>query len=192
MGFKEEILCHLNRNVQSSKDFECHAYAPRLKSAPSLVPNLEALSDGEKHDGLPDGFESLLNSDRFKYQVTLAVQRLEQNPDAVFVNLKYHLAWNVTARRPVFVDSGNTFDSLNKAFLTGSEFVGGFAGLLWLATDHIHIYVKSDGDKSIEAVVQEMKRLSAKALHKATEDQSSQFNTDRQIWDKAYFSETVG
>jgi REP element-mobilizing transposase RayT len=181
----------LNRSAQSSTNFECHAYKPRSKSVPSLVPNLGTLPDGEKDDGLLDGFESLLKSDRFKYQRTLAVQRLKQDSDAVFVNCKYHVAWSAAARRPVFVDSQNTVDILDKVFLTSSEFVGGFAGLLWLAPDHIHIYVESDGEKSVEAIVQEMKRLSVKAFNKATGDQDSQFNTDRKMWDKTYFAETL-
>jgi REP element-mobilizing transposase RayT len=188
IGFKEEILCDLNRSVQSSKDLECHAYMPALE----LVPNVGALSDDEKDEGLTDGIEELLNSDRFKYRRTLAVQRLRRDPDAVLVNCKYHLAWSVTARMPVFADSGNTPDVLDKAFLAVSEFVGGFASLLWLAPDHLHIYVESNGNRSVEAIVQKLKSVSAKALHKVTGVQGAQFKVDREIWDRTYFAETLG
>lgn len=36
--------------------------------------------------------------------------------------------------------------------------------MLWLAADHLHVCVKSDGEKSIEAAVEVLKRVSAESL----------------------------
>jgi REP element-mobilizing transposase RayT len=64
--------------------------------------------------------------------------------------------------------------------------IGGFAGLLWLAPDHLHVYVESDGEKSIEAVVKVLKRVSAKALLDVSSPERGQ------PWEEAYFAQTIG
>jgi REP element-mobilizing transposase RayT len=158
----------------------------------SLVRRGRMLSDKQKDKVLPGGLEALLNSDRLKYQRAVAVQRLERDPDAVYTELKYHLAWNVAARRPIFVDSADALDAVDSALSTCGASVGGFARLLWLAPDHIHVYVESDGEKSVEAVVRNMKRISAKALRESPGKSASLLKATLRIWDKAYFSETLG
>jgi REP element-mobilizing transposase RayT len=130
--------------------------------------------------------EALLNSDKFKYQRALSVQRLEQDPDAVYVELKYHLVWNVISRKQVFVNPSDAVNILNDALPICNKFVGGFVSLLWLAPDHIHLYIKSDGEKSVDAIIRYLKRASTKALHK------TKGNLNGGIWDKAFFVETLG
>ncbi len=158
----------------------------------SLVKGGRMLSDKQKDMVLQNDLEALLNSDRLKYQRALAVQRLERDPDAVYTELKYHLAWNVAARRPIFIDSADAFDAIHNAFFTCGARVGGFAGLLWLAPDHIHVYVESDGEKSVEEIARYMKRISAEVLREAPGKPTSLRKAALRIWDKAYFSETLG
>jgi REP element-mobilizing transposase RayT len=75
---------------------------------------------------------------------------------------------------------------IDNAFFDCGEFVGGYVGLLWLAPDHIHLYIESDGEKSVDTIIQYLKRVSANALNKTTG------SANHRIWDKAYFAETVG
>jgi REP element-mobilizing transposase RayT len=168
------------------KGFECHAFKPVSTPAVSLVSGARPLLDEQKDGAAPAGYEALLNSDRFKYRRTLAVQRIQRDPDSVYMELKYHVAWNVVSRKPVFVHPADVVDVIDHAFLDCGELVGGFVSLLWLAPDHIHFYIESDGEKSIDTIAQYLKRVSANALNKTTG------GVNRRIWDKVYFAETVG
>jgi REP element-mobilizing transposase RayT len=158
----------------------------------SLIKGGRVLSDRQQDKVPPDGLEVLLNSDRFKYQRALAVQKLQRDADTVYIELKYHLAWNVAARKPVFAGAPDAFDAVNNEFSTCGSPVGGFAGLLWLAPDHIHVYVESDGEKSVEAIVRYLKRMSSKALREASAKPAFFLKATLRTWDKAYFSETLG
>ena len=64
--------------------------------------------------------------------------------------------------------------------------------MLWLAPDHIHLYVESDGEKSAETIAQEMKRLSASPILGKFAVLKGSLNKEKYLWDKAYFVETVG
>lgn len=196
MRFREEILCDLNRRAQSLKRFECFLFRPALRPVMPSTFDSEALSDGRNVEAIIDNYKTYFNSDRFKYQWAHAVQRLQRNPDTVFLDLKYHLVWNVSARRPVFVRPAVDVNILQDVFSTCTASVGGVVSVLWLAPDHIHVYVESDGETSIDTVVRKLKRLSETAL---TKNQSKHglhhkedCKADRLIWDNAYFAETVG
>ena len=192
MRFCEEILCDLNRRAQSLKRFECFQFQPALRPvAPSII-GIETLPEGQKDKARPDNFLALLNSDRLKYQRAFAVQRLQRNPDAVFLDLKYHILWNVPARKPVFAHPADDINILQDAFSTCTALVGGFVSVLWLAPDHMHVYVESDGENSIDTVVRKLKRVSETALNKNHSKQESFHKADRIIWDNAYFVETIG
>lgn len=185
--FQEGVFCDLNRSVQGNrKNFTCRAFTSLSTPTLSLVSGARPSINEQSEDAGPGGFDALLNSDRFKYRRTLAVQRLERDPDAVYVELKYHVAWNVASRKHIFVHPADAFDVIDNTFLDCGEFAGCFVSLLWLAPDHIHIYIESDGEKSVDTIVRYLKRVSAKALDKTTG------GAGRKIWDKAYFAETVG
>ena len=134
----------------------------------------------------------LLNSDKIKYKRALARQKLGRDPDGVYVQLKYHFTWNVTQRMPVFNPISNFINFIHDTFLVCSERVGGFVDLLYLAPDHIHIYVESDGELSVEDMVLEIKDFSNDAILTEPSDIKEKFEGDIGIWDEAYFAETVG
>ena len=64
--------------------------------------------------------------------------------------------------------------------------------MLWLAPDHVHLYVELDGESSVETVVQEIKRFSKKALMSKYDDIKDRLETGNELWDTSYFSETIG
>ena len=170
----------------------CHAFEPMTRPLLSLIKGGRVPSGGQQNKGSPDSLEVLLNSDRLKYQRALAVQKLQRDPNTVYMELKYHLAWNVASRKSIFADSPDAFDAVNNEFFTCDSQVGGFARLLWLAPDHIHVYVESDGEKSVEAIVRYLKRISSKAVREVSTKPTKLLSGALQIWDKAYFSETLG
>jgi REP element-mobilizing transposase RayT len=192
MRFPEEILCDLNRSAQNPSRFECFQFQPALRPVALSVIGIETFPERQMDEAIADNFQALLNSDRLQYQRVLAVQRLQRNPDMVFLDLKYHLVWNVPARKPVFAHPADDINIFQDVFSTCTALVGGFVCVLWLAPDHIHLYVESDGEKSIDAVVRKLKRVSAAALNKNRSKRESQHKADRILWDNVYFVETIG
>ncbi len=192
LEFEELVLCDLNRCIQEEADFMCHAFQPILK----LVSASEN-KNAEQHDASPKrhkkkSYLRLFDSDKIKYERALALQRLGRDPDDVYVLLKYHLAWNVTQRMPVFNPINNFINFVHDTFLVCSERVGGFVGLLCLAPDHVHLYVESDGELSVEEVVHRIKRFSNNAILEEFSFVREKFIGDAKIWDEAYFVETIG
>ena len=192
LEFQEKVFCHLNRCVQNPAVFECYAFQPALKLVGSSDKEIPSSPNGVKDNSPQNGFQKLLDSDKIKYQRALALQRLGRDPDSVFVDLKYHFAWNVIYRKPVFARPANIFDFVSDTFLSCSEMVGGFVSLLWLAPDHLHLYVESDGRNSVETIAQEMKRVSAAAILAKFGDLKASLHAQKDLWDKAYFVETIG
>jgi hypothetical protein len=68
----------------------------------------------------------------------------------------------------------------------------GFTSLLWLASDHVHIYIESDGELSVEAMIKEIKAFSRKSFLEKYPDLMEKNGERPAIWDDAYFSETIG
>jgi REP element-mobilizing transposase RayT len=136
--------------------------------------------------------QSFLSTDRIEYQRALALQRLRSDPDHVFLDIKYHFAWNVIHRRPVFSPRNDIAEFAYEVFSKSIELNGDFVNLLWLASDHIHLYVDSNGQSSVETMVVEIKRLSEEAILERFFHLTKPPETESKIWDTAYFSETIG
>ncbi|MFC1895403.1 transposase [Thermodesulfobacteriota bacterium] len=64
--------------------------------------------------------------------------------------------------------------------------------LLWLAQDHLHIYVESDGEQSVEAMVRGVKRFSRETILTKLAGIAENVGAGNDIWDEAYFAETIG
>ena len=189
VSFEEEILCELNRSTQNPTSFKCHAFMPLLK----LVASSGQKSRPEpKVQSAEIDFEKRLDSDRLKYQRALALQKLARNPDDVMLEIKFHFAWNVVGRRPIFAEPAPMIDFIRDSIMSCSEAVGGFATVLWLAPDHIHIYVESDGEVSPDSMAQKLKRLSEVAILERFPDLMASSEGEKGLWDEAYFAGTIG
>jgi len=189
LSFQEEVLCDLNRSTQNPAFFECHAFQPLLKLVASY--GHETRLD-RKVESSEIAFEKLLGSDKIKYQRALALQKLKRDPDDVMLEIRYHFAWNVVSRIPVFAEPASTIDFISNTITTCSEAVGGFTCLLWLAPDHIHLYVESDGEIAPDNMTQKLKQLSETQIFKRFPDLIAPSKAERRLWDRAYFVETIG
>jgi len=192
LHFSESLLCHLNRNVQAIDKFVCHAFRQKLINVNKPMAEKTSLEILPTNSFRADKIKKLLDSDKSKYRNALAVQRLHRDPDGVYLDLKYHFVWNVKCRRALFEKSADYFDFTSDLFLTCGDLVGGYAQLLWLAPDHVHIYVVTDGWDSVETVIRKLKQHSDKAIIDHFPEAARKLNPKNRLWDKAYFSETIG
>ena len=67
------------------------------------------------------------------------------------------------------------------------DFFKGYTSLLWLASNHIHIYLQSDGTISVEEIIIKLKQLTEDALLSSFEELSK-----IKVWDDSYYAETLG
>lgn len=189
LSFPEELLCDLIRSTQNPTLFKCNAFQPFLKliASSGQETRLE-FKDQPKEITL----ERLLDSDKVKYQRALALQKLAHNPDDVMLEIKYHFAWNVVSRIPIFAEPVSKIDFISSTITTFSEAIGGFASLLWLAPDHIHLYVESNGEISPDNMTQKLKRLSETSILERFPELIASSDMKKKLWDEAYFVETIG
>jgi REP element-mobilizing transposase RayT len=192
LEFQESVLCDLNRYIQSRSDFECHAFQPMLKLVGPSENKVLRFDDNSTREIKEKLFLDLLNSEKIKYERALALQKLDRDPDSVYMQLKYHFAWNVSLRRSVFSPASTFFDFVSDTFLRCREPAGGFVGLLYLAPDHIHLYVESDGELSLEEIIHKIKKFSNDAILERFPLIKDKLGRDTEIWDEAYFVETIG
>ena len=192
LEFEESVLCDLNRRVQDIADFQCHAFQPILRLVDEVITNVTKFDDGSTKKNRKISLVELLKSDKIKYERALALQKLDRDPEGVYVQLKYHFAWSISHRRAVFSPAEDFFGFVYDTFLGCGELVGGFVNLLYMAPDHIHVYVESDGELSVEELAHRIKGFSNKAILKKFPHIRDTFGGSAGIWDEAYFVETIG
>ena len=192
LGFCESVLCDLNRCVQETEEFTCHAFQPGLKLVRSSVTKKDDFPDDAKVHLHGNIFRNMLNTDKIQYRKTLALQKLNRDPDSFFVELKYHFVWNVMQRKSIFSPGKDYMGFMYDTFWGCSGLVGGFVNLLWLAEDHVHIYISSDGEHSVESMAQKIKQYSENAILAEFPDIRENVGPKMKIWDEAYFAETLG
>ena len=134
----------------------------------------------------------LFHSDKVKYERALALQKLGYDPDSVVLQLKYHFVWNVSHRMPVLAPANDFIGFVHDTFLGCSEAVGDFVHLLYLAPDHVHLYVESDGERSVEDMAHDIKQASANPILEEFAVVRDKLGGDLDLWDEAYFVETMG
>jgi len=173
-------------------NFQCHAFKPILKLVGSFENKTTGQLDRPKKHLKKESYLRLFHSDKIKYERALALQKLGCDPDGVYVQLKYHLSWNVSLRRAVFIPANEFFDFVYDTFLRCSELTRGFVDLLYLAPDHIHLYMESDGELPIEEIVHKIKRFSNNAILDKFPLIQDKLSGDAEIWDETYFVETIG
>jgi len=77
----------LNRCVQEETGFECHAFQPTLKLVGSPGKQTDDLDVDLPAAGEKDPLSELPDLDKIGYERALAVQKLDRDPDGVYVQL---------------------------------------------------------------------------------------------------------
>ena len=192
LGFQESVFCDLNRCIQDPTSFECHAFQPIFKLVVSSRQNDSSFPESSQDKSPKNTIREILDSEKTKYQRALFLQKMARDPDGVSMEIKYHFTWNVFSRKPIFEQPRNMTDFISNTFSNCGKLVGCRVRLLWLAPDHVHLYAESDGVNSVEAIAQEMKRLSASPILAEFANLKVSLNKKNHLWDRSYFVETIG
>ncbi len=188
--FNEEHLCYLNQCSQINENFRCFAFKKNIKILNSSKeinpydqtfnsPPLLSVIDGKKRKEIEDG--------RLKTAL--------DNPDDIFVFASFHFVFGTIFRSPLFLhidiyDARKIYDLFSK--LSGK--VDDNIKVLLLGTDHIHVYVESNGNKSVDEIANEIKKRTESHIINIIKNHPKNkelLDQNKKIWDKAYFSQTL-
>jgi REP element-mobilizing transposase RayT len=179
--FPEAMLCDLVREGQSEKQpFRCAAFRPAL----SVVQHdhTEAL---HREEGSED---TVTMSPKDKWFRAYAVQQLSFNPDLIDFTIRYHVVLCTRQRVNVFCsEHGAPMAALVRQ--AAVPFEQTTAHVLWLASDHMHLYIDATPDYALDEIVRAIREhLEHEMAHLLPELQHS----NQPVWERAYFAEGIG
>jgi REP element-mobilizing transposase RayT len=179
--FPEHVLCDLVQQGQSEKQpFRCAAFRPAL----AVVRNDEIeVSPAEK------GSEDTANmSPQDKWFRAYAVQQLSLHPNLIAFTIRYHIVLSTRQRINVFASEHreSIADLVRQAAVLFEQTT---AHVVWLATDHLHLYIDASPEYALDEIVHAiMDDLERERAHLFPALQHSH----QPVWERAYFAESIG
>src|SRR5215475_1990844 len=143
--FPEQVLCDLVREGQSEKQpFRCTAFRPALS-----VVRHDEIEASPAEEGRAD---TVNMSPKDKWFRAYAVQQLSLNPDLVDFTIRYHVVFSTRQRDKVFSSEHREqmVDMVRQAVLPFEQTT---AHVLWLASDHLHLYIDATPDYALDEIV---------------------------------------
>jgi REP element-mobilizing transposase RayT len=179
--FPEQVLCDLVREGHSEKQpFRCAAFRPAL----SVV----------RHDEIEaslaeDVSENTVNmSPKDKWFRAYAVQQLSFNPDLIDFTIRYHVVLSTRQRTNVFSsEHGEPMADLVRQ--AAVPFEQTTAHVLWLASDHLHLYIDATPDYALDEIVHAIREHVEQAIASLLPELQ---HSHQPVWKRAYFAEGIG
>jgi REP element-mobilizing transposase RayT len=178
--FPEAMLCDLVREGQSEKQpFRCAAFRPALSVVQPDHTEAPPVEEGSE--------DTERMSPKDKWFRAYAVQQLSLNPDLIAFTIRYHVILSTRQRVNVFSSehSEPMADFVRQAAVPFEQTT---AHVLWLASDHMHLYIDASPDYALDEIVH--------AIIDDLERETRQFPalqpSHQPVWERAYFAESIG
>jgi putative transposase len=127
-------------------------------------------------------------SPKEKWFKAYAVQQLTIDPDQIYFKIRYHIAFSTIQRSKLF--SHQDFERIDEIFhQLEFPFEDTKIHLLCLAPDHIHLYIDSSPDYSIEEIVNAVMESSEREIIIQFPNLQKFSNA---LLERAYFLEGIG
>jgi REP element-mobilizing transposase RayT len=177
----EQVLCDLVRQGLSEKQpFRCAAFRPALS-----VVRHDEIEASPAEEGSEDTAKM---SPKDKWFRAYAVQQLSLSPDLIAFTIRYHVVLSTRQRVNVFSsEHGEPMADLVRQ--AAASFEQTTAHVLWLASDHLHLYIDATPDYSLDEIVHAIREHLEHAMtHLLPESK----HTNQPLWERAYFAEGIG
>jgi REP element-mobilizing transposase RayT len=179
--FPEQVLCDLVREGQSEKQpFRCGAFRPAL----SVVRH-----DEIEAQPMEEGSEDTVNmSPKDKWFRAYAAQQLSLHPDLIAFTIRYHVVFSTRQRVNVFASEQREpmADLVRQAAVPFEQTT---AHVLWLASDHLHLYIDASPDYALDEIVHAMREYLEHAMANLLPELQ---HSHQPVWERAYFAEGIG
>jgi len=179
--FPEQVLCDLVRdNDGDEQAFHCAAFRPTL----SVVHH-----DETEVSPMEDVSENTVSmSPKDKWFRAYAVQQLGMNPDLIVCTLRYHVVFSTRQRVNVFARENDEpmADLVRQAAI---PFEQTKVQVLWLASDHMHLYIDASPDYPLDEIVDAIMEY---VEHEMANLLPELKHSNQPLWKRAYFAEGIG
>src|SRR2546426_8103467 len=179
--FPEEVLCDLVREGQSEKQpFRCAAFQPALSVVQHDETEVSPMEEGSE--------DTVHMSPKDKWFRAYAVQQLSLSPDLVDFTIRYHVVLSTRQRTNVFSREHREpmADLVRQAAVPFEQTT---LDVLWLASDHMHLYIDASPDYALDEIVHAIREHLEHAMtHLFPALQPS----NQPVWERAYFAEGIG
>src|SRR5215831_12869118 len=179
--FPEQVLCDLVRdNDGDEQAFHCAAFRPTL----SVVHH-----DETEVSPMEDVSENTVSmSPKDKWFRAYAVQQLGMNPDLIVCTLRYHVVFSTRQRVNVFAREHDEpmADLVRQAAI---PFEQTKVQVLWLASDHMHLYIDASPDYALDEIVDAIMEY---VEHEMANLLPALKHSNQPLWKRAYFAEGIG
>jgi REP element-mobilizing transposase RayT len=179
--YPEQVLCDLVREGQSEKQpFRCAAFRPALS-----VVRHDEIEASRAEEGNAD---TVNISPKDKWFRAYAVQQLSFNPNLIDFTIRYHVVLSTRQRVNVFSSeqSEPMADLVRQAVLPFEQTT---AHVLWLASDHLHLYIDATPDYSLDEIVHAIREY---LEHEIANLFPALPPSNQPVWERAYFAESIG
>ena len=179
--FPEARLCDLVRDHDGDEQaFQCSAFRPTLS-----VVNHDQTEASPTEEGSED---TVSMSPKDKWFRAYAVQQLGTNPDLIAFTIRYHVVFSTRQRVNVFSSQHGEpmADLVRQAALPFEQTT---VHVLWLASDHMHLYIDASPDYALDAIVHAIREH---LEHAMTHLFPALKHDNQPCWEQAYFAEGIG
>ena len=179
--FPEQVFCDLVREGQSEKQpFRCAAFQPALS-----VVRHDEIEASPAEEGSEDTAHM---SPKDKWFRAYAVQQLSLHPDLVDFTIRYHVVLSTRQRTNVFAsEHGEPMaDLVRQAALPFEQTT---AHVVWLASDHLHLYIDATPDYALDEIVHALREY---LEHEMANLLPALQHSKQPVWERAYFAEGIG
>ena len=179
--FPEAMLCDLVRDLDGDEQaFHCAAFRPPLS-----VVNHDQAEASPMEEGSED---TVSMSPKDKWFRAYAVQQLGMNPDLIVCTLRYHVVFSTRQRVNVFAcEHGEPMaDMVRQAAV---PFEQTKVQVLWLASDHMHLYIDASPDYPLDEIVDAIMEY---VEHEMANLLPELKHSNQPVWKRAYFAESIG
>src|SRR5262249_16688245 len=135
---------------------------------------------------VPAHTESMSPKD--KWFRAYAVQQLSLNPDLIAFTIRYHVVFSTRQRVNVFASEHREqiADMVRQAAV---PFEHTTAHLLWLASDHLHLYIDASPEYALDEIVHAIREY---LEHEMANLFPALPHSKQPVWEQAYFAESIG
>jgi REP element-mobilizing transposase RayT len=165
---------------RDEQTFHCDAFRPLLS-----VVRHDEIEASPAEEGSED---TVGMSPKEKWFRAYAVQQLSFNPDLIAFTILYHVVLSTRQRVNVFSSEHHEqiVDIIRQAAL---PFEQTEVSVLWLASDHLHLYIDASPDYALDEIVQAIREYLER-------ERANLFpalrHSNQPVWERAYFVEGIG
>jgi REP element-mobilizing transposase RayT len=179
--FPEQVSCDLVRDHdEEQQPFHCQAFRPML----SVVhhDHTEAAHAEEVSEN------TVIMSPKDKWFRAYAVQQLSFHPDRIDFTIRYHVVFSTRQRVNVFASEHREpiADMVRQAAVPFEQTT---AHVLWLASDHLHLYIDASPDYALDEIVHVIREH---LEHEMVNLFPALPPSNQPCWERAYFAEGIG